>query len=885
MTGSRPSFPAYRVVAVAVLLVGAFISVIANRFGRFDERQRAESEFAHRAALRHALTREILGHYEDALFGLSALFAMGANVSRDDFVRATSRLEDRIAGVQAFEWVPLVPHEARPAIEAAQPRVESNQPFEFIEFTADQKPRRAGDRPFYYPIVYVHPLRGNEAALGYDLMSGPTREVLQRARDSRQMTMSHQIRLVQETGNQPGIVMVLPVYRRPSPRRVPGADLGSGPETFAGFLQCVFRTHDLLETAYSRQPSTALDMLFVDRSEADPARRVLYYRPAQGSAARGAPTEKEFLQGVTRDYALPFGGRNWHVLFRAQEGWLDGEYTWTPLLRSGSLLLLSGVVAGLVVITGRRTETIRRQVGERTAELAESRRELANMLHALPGMTYRCTYDHQLTVLFVSEGALELTGWSAEDFRSGRIHFRDCIHPDDIGRVREVTRAALQNQTEVEIEYRLKTKDGEEKWVLSRGRGTHGADGKLTIFEGLAIDITAQKKAEAARLDLERKALEGQKLESLGLLAGGIAHDFNNLLSSILGNATMARQTLGAGHAVDDPMRAIEAASLRAAELCRQMLAYAGKGRFVVEPTDLTTLVNDLLPLLKISIAHQATLTLHLERNVPPVLADATQVRQIVMNLVLNAADAIVDRGGEIVLKTGVIEADYALLANCAAGAGLPKGEYVFIEVRDTGTGMTPEIQAKIFDPFFTTKVAGRGLGLAAVLGIVRGHKGALRVESTPGVGSTFTLLLPPAPAKAPPPAATETPAPKLLRRTGHLLIIDDEEEVRAVMLAMLKMGGYSATAVTDGEAGVRAFRENPDAYDAVVLDLLMPGMSGEQTFRSLRALKPEVRILLVSGYSEGDILGRLGGGPHIGYLGKPFTRATLEKKVRQLLA
>ncbi len=657
MTEPRSSLFPNGVIVGAILLVGLALSVFSYVDGRKDERERATAEFVHRAALRHALTREILGHYEDALFGLSALFAMEANISRDEFVRATSRLQTRIAGVQAFEWVPHVPHEARAAIEEAQPRSAQGAPFEFVEYGTDEKPRRALDRPFYYPILYVHPLEKNERALGMDLMLGPTREVLEKARASRQMTMSPPIRLVQETGTQLNVIMILPVYRTIEEERMVATDFGARQERFAGFLQCVFRVNDLLETAYSRQPGAMLDMLFVDRSEADPKHRILSYRPSDRSDQK-TPSEPEFIQGLTRDHPLQFGSRDWHVIFRANPAWLKNEYTSMPLLRACSLLLLAGLVGGLVHVTGRRTEIIRHEVRLRTAELAESRRQLANTLHALPGMSYRCTYDGQLTVFFVSDGALELTGWTAVEFITGAVHFRDCIHPDDLGRVRESTRVALQERKVAEIEYRIRMKSGKEKWVLSRGRGAYAADGKLGIFEGLAIDITAQKNSESARLDLERKLLEGQKLESLGLLAGGIAHDFNNLLSSILGNASMARLSLTPGNAIDDQLRAIEMASLRAAELCRQMLAYAGKGRFVVEATDLTVLANDLLPLLRISIAHQATLTLKLGENVPPVLADATQIRQIIMNLVLNAADAIVDRAGDIVISTGVMQAD-----------------------------------------------------------------------------------------------------------------------------------------------------------------------------------------------------------------------------------
>ncbi|HVS52265.1 MAG TPA: CHASE domain-containing protein [Opitutaceae bacterium] len=892
---ARPRLPLFhRLMAGLILVAGAIASVVSYRVGREEERNRAEIDFTHRAVVRQALAREILGRFDDSLFGLSTLFMLDGNVNRGEFARATARLEERLAGAQAFEWVAFVPAENRAAVEAAMRHAYGHRDFEFKQFDAAQQPVRAAERPYYYPICFIQPLRGNEAALGYDLTSGPTLAFLERARETRQAIVTSAFKLVQEKGNELAVVMICPVFRaartsatnatNAAPAATPAA-----PDVFLGFVQCVFRLHDLLETVRAPQTETVLDMLVVDGSETDPAKRILYYGPADATAARNPPpSEAEFRAGVASEFALPFGQRNWRVIFRPRAGWIDEQRTSTPFLRSCSLMLLSTLLAGLVHVLGRQTGTIRREVTERTAELTESRRQFATLLHTLPGMAYRCTYDDQLNVVFVSEGARALTGWPAEDFISGAIHFRDLIHPDDVARVREATRGALQDRADVEIEYRIRPRDGAEKWVLSRGRGVYTADGKLGIFEGLAIDITAQKEAEQARIQLERKLLEGQKLESLGLLAGGIAHDFNNLLSSIVGNASMARLSLPAGQsAADSQLRAIENASLRAAELCRQMLAYAGKGRFVVEPVNLTTLTEELLPLLRISLGQHAALDLRLAPDLPAAMADATQLRQIVMNLVLNAADAIAASGqphGTIALSTGTRALDAALLAGCVTGAGLPAGDYVFLEVHDTGCGMTPDVLAKIFDPFFTTKFAGRGLGLAAVLGIMRSHHGALQVTSVPGRGSTFRIFLPPVAA----PTATPRPAaPAEAGRWTHsgcVLIVEDEEPVRHIMVEILKSFGFTVRDAANGTEGIALFRADPAAFDLVLLDLLMPGVNGEQVLAALRALRPDVRVLLMSGYTEGDVLSRIGEGGPAAFIGKPFTRDALERKLRELL-
>jgi PAS domain S-box-containing protein len=420
--------------------------------------------------------------------------------------------------------------------------------------------------------------------------------------------------------------------------------------------------------------------------------------------------------------------------------------------------------------------------------------------------------------------------------------------------------------------------------VHTTGRAEY-LGGRVVKIYGSFRDITAERTAEEDRKKLHLKMLEAQKLESLGVLAGGIAHDFNNLLTVILANATFARDA--AGGAGDERLAHIETAARRAADLCRQMLAYAGKGRFIIEPVDLTLLTEGLLPLIKISIAQQAELRLELARDLPAVMADATQLRQIVMNFVLNAAEAIkaagAPPGGTITITTGRMTADAAFLKACATGAELPPGDYVFLEVRDTGTGMAPEVLARIFEPFFTTKFAGRGLGLAAALGIVRGHHGALHVASTPGRGSGFRVLLPATDQRHSP--AAGTPADHGWRRAGQVLVIEDEEPVRLVTVELLKSVGLTPHAAPDGHAGLARFRENPGAYDLVLLDLLMPGLSGEETLAALRAARPDVRVLLMSGYSEGDLLRRLAHPRSpLAFLPKPFSREVFIEKLRGLL-
>ncbi len=404
------------------------------------------------------------------------------------------------------------------------------------------------------------------------------------------------------------------------------------------------------------------------------------------------------------------------------------------------------------------------------------------------------------------------------------------------------------------------------------------------VVTAVVVDLTDRKRAEAERLRLEVQFQQAQKLESLAVLTGGIAHDFNNLLTAILGNASLAASQLPPESAAQPALRAIETAAVRSADLVRQMLAYAGKGRFHVEPLNLSRVVEEITHLLAAVISKKAVLRFEFAPDLPAVEADATQVRQVVMNLITNASDAIGEKSGVIAVRTGVMAADRRYLTTAHIPADLPEGDYVYLEVADTGCGMDPATLEKIFDPFFTTKFTGRGLGLAAVLGIVRGHHGAVKIYSEVNRGTTFKILFPCAgPAAADPAAAG--PLPSEWRGSGMVLVADDEEYVRVTARRMLEFGGFEVVLTQDGREALEVFRRDPDRFRAVLLDLTMPHLGGEAAFREIRRLRPETPVVLMSGYNEQEVGDLFAGKGLAGFVQKPFRIDDLLAAMRAAVA
>ncbi len=381
----------------------------------------------------------------------------------------------------------------------------------------------------------------------------------------------------------------------------------------------------------------------------------------------------------------------------------------------------------------------------------------------------------------------------------------------------------------------------------------------------------------------QERLLQAQKLESLGVLAGGIAHDFNNLLVGILGNAGLALMDLPSSSTVRPLLLDLQTAALRAADLTRQLLSYSGRGRFVLTAIDLGRLVEDMAQVLPTAVAGGVTLTYRLAPELPLIEGDASQIRRVVTSLIANASDAIGDRGGEVTVATSVMHADGSFLADTFVDDQLAPGDYVCLEVSDTGAGMTPETAARIFDPFYTTKFVGRGLGLAAVLGILRGHKGAIQVESEPGRGTTLRAFFP---VSANPSAATERrPTRAKAKAAGAILVIDDEEGVRLLARRIFERAGFPVLLACDGVEGVECFRQRHGEIAAVLLDVTMPRMGGEETFIELRRIRSDVRVLLSSGYSEQEAMSRFAGMGLAGFVEKPFCPQALLDKLHAVLA
>ena len=516
--------------------------------------------------------------------------------------------------------------------------------------------------------------------------------------------------------------------------------------------------------------------------------------------------------------------------------------------------------------------------------LRESEALFRAITEQMPDCVFLLDYRDAVTpgvIVYANESAARLHGMTIDEIIGRSIS--ELSDPSSSHDMPELRRRILSGET-VRFEHTHRRKDGSlfPVEIVAQRIEALGTNKVLAIDR----DLTERRQLEDERLAMEQRMLQAQKLESLGILAGGIAHDFNNLLVGILGHADLAREELENGSTAHESLEQIEVAAQRAAELTHQMLAYSGKGKFVVQRIRLDETVREMAKLLEVSLSKKAVLRFELDPNTPPIEADSAQVQQVVMNLITNASDALGDKAGVITLRTGATDYNADSLRQFTLGDPLNPGRYVYLEVTDTGCGMDASTLQRMFDPFFSTKFAGRGLGLASVIGIVRAHHGGLHVSSRTGAGTSFRVIVPEASSETNDSAPeSELNEGRAARSGGTVFVVDDEPRVRDLVARALGRSGFEVLTANDGPSAIELFRRRSHDVCVAIIDWTMPGMNGRDVLAAFRSQRPDLPALFMSGYASSEMASRVPDDIRSAFLQKPFTIESLRRKVDSLLA
>lgn len=496
-------------------------------------------------------------------------------------------------------------------------------------------------------------------------------------------------------------------------------------------------------------------------------------------------------------------------------------------------------------------------------------------------------WDHD----FVSDKVIrnecwaEMLGYTLKELEADANTWRNLVHPDDMPLVNQIAEEHEAGKTPFfQVEHRLRSKSGEWKWVLNWGKVVErDKDGHPLRAAGTHLDITERKQEEEKRLKLEAQIQQAQKFESLNLMAGSIAHNFNNLLMVMLGNLELALESLPPLSPQRQDIENAEKAAKHAAELSNLMLTYVGHKQMVMQELDLADIIKEMSEILELALSRKALLKFNCQLTPALFKGDVIQIRQVVMNLVSNAAEAVGDNQGTITLTTGTMFCDHSCFPLPFQKENLSEGDYVYLEVTDTGCGMDLETQEKIFDPFFTTKFQGRGLGMAVVLGILRSHQGTILLDSQPGEGTTIRVLFPALEVSE---KAQRKVSRDKYKKKGKraVLMIDDDADVLQVGERMLERLGFQVLTTPDAAEAIEIFKKLADNLNCVLLNLTMPKMDGVELFHKLREIRENIPIIICSGYTEEQVMNRFQENKPEGFIQKPYRIKQLEEKMKMII-
>jgi|GEM_PF-2382425 len=855
------------------VVVSFFLYTMVNNWEQ--EHQRIEFESLVKGYA-NAVQNSLKGNAEALMF-LGDFFDNSAYVTRQEFSNYVKSVLPRYPGIQAFSWNPLVQNEKRADYESFLRR-EGFDNFEFTERTEENKLVRAAHRQEYVIVYYIEPLELNKPALGFDIASNPTRlKAIQKGFNTAELSATERITLVQESGNQFGILLLLPIYRQ-------GVSLNTMEgrnKNRKGFVVEVLRIGDVVEAALKDFADVGIDISLYDLS-ADAEKQFLYHRPSRLSGKTHQPMKPEAIQnGLFWSNYFDLGGRQWEIRFRPSLHYHHARQLWQAWIVLSMSLLLTFMLAFYLSKKLRYTAEIEKKVKQeiRTNQqlaLEISERKLAEEKAARFGHMLERTLNEiyvfnadTLKFIQVNKGARKNLGYTMEELQKlTPVDLKPKFTLNSYLNLIEPLRTGAESVIIFNTVH--KRKDGSLYPVEVHLQFV--ATESKPVFVSIIIDITE-------KLRMEGQLRQAQKMEAIGTLAGGIAHDFNNILSAIIGYTELALFDSEKGGPIYHNLQEVMRAGGRARDLVKQILAFSRQAQQERKPIQVKSIGKEALKFLRASLP--ATIEIHqdLQSNAL-VMADPTQIHQIIMNLCTNAEHAMREKGGVL----GVKMEDVKLRADFTADhAGLKPGTYLKLTVSDTGHGIPAPILDRIFDPFFTTKEkgAGTGMGLSVVHGIVSGYEGAITASSEQGKGSTFSVYLPVIDWQLEPQAADKEPAPT---GTEHVLLVDDEPALENIGKQILKSLGYQVTTRSSSIEALELFKAKPNHFDLVITDMSMPIMSGDILSAELLKIKPEIPIILCTGYSS-KISDKTAKGIGIkAFVYKPIVRNDLAKSIRAVL-
>lgn len=836
------SFKLNRLQRLPIPWLLLLLSLVVTGFVWRQEEQLVQTRLQTRLRQEIAYTNQALAnklsYSEEALYSARSFLVANEAVTLEMWQRYVASLElpGRYVGLQELGYVAYVPEAELPGF------------VETLRHSASGAvPQVAAGQPDYLITQFVFSEGVGQLAVGQDLGANfALRSVAEQAQDLGGVAISQRVALVgSETAVMPaeqaGVFLFLPVY---------------GAETAVqGWVYAAVNTQALLQEALGF-PDTGLHVELYDGTAVAPE-AILFDHTLLHTHTSGDSTFWE-------TQAINLNGRIWTLSFSTLPTFDMGIDESQPTLVLITGIIFSVFIFGLTwtVFTARERALILAEA--MTSTLRENEERYRTLVENAPEAIVVLDVNESL-IEDVNENAVHLFGLSRKHLlRTSLAALSPASQPDgqpSLPLMADKLAQALAGQR-VEFEWVYLNSHGDE--ILCDVRFVRLPSKSRNLVRGSITDITERERT--------KKAMEqAQKLESLGVLAGGVAHDFNNLLVAMLGHTSLAMMRMSSSNpAYDHIAQAVKAAE-RAADLTQQMLAYSGRGHFRMQPIDLNVLLDENLHLFTSAIPKNITLQKQLAHGLPRVDADLGQMQQVVMNLILNGADAIGQKQGTVKITTMLYQLENGDKEFSQLNYTLRPGHYIRMDVTDNGCGMDEQTLAKIFDPFFTTKQTGRGLGLAAVQGIVRGHKGGLHVVSKPGEGTTFSLMLPVSKSeigeivKPVPLHDVEIPVDCLV------LVIDDEASVRNIVTDILEMDGIRTMVAPNGEIGIELYEKYQDDIDLVLLDLSMPGLNGHETFIRLQRVNPKVNVVLSSGYDESDATVQFVGHGLSGFIQKPY--------------